>query len=94
MSFRDRFQNLKETVGQWTDSTGSGSLDRKIERNLAEMEGGTEIERTAAVKALVIQAQTDDKWADPIITSFLRVLPDQLASPQEAIIDGLLNFVK
>ena len=59
MGLRDRFQNLKESVGQWTDSTGSGSLDRKIERNLAEMEGGTEIERTAAVKALVIQAQTD-----------------------------------
>ena len=94
MSFRDRFQNLKETVGQWTDSTGGGSLDRKIERNLAEMEGGTEIERTAAVKALVIQAQTDDKWADPIITSFLRVLPGQLASPQEAIIDGLLELRK
>lgn len=48
MGLRDRFQNLKESVGQWTDSTGSGSLDRKIERNLAEMEGGTEIERTVS----------------------------------------------
>ena len=94
MGFRDRFQNLKETVGQWADSAGGGSLDRKIERNLAEMESGTEIERTAAVKALVIQAQIDDKWADPIITSFLRVLPDQFASPQEAIIDGLLELRK
>jgi len=94
VGFRDRFQNLKETVGQWADSAGGSSLDRKIERNLAEMESGTEIERSAAVQALVIQAQTDDKWADPIITSFLRVLPNQLASPQEAIIDGLLELRK
>ncbi len=94
MGFRDIFQNLKETVGQWTDSAAGSSLDRRIERNLAEMESGTEIERTAAVKALVIQAQTDDKWTDPIINSFLRVLPDQLASPQEAIIDGLLELRK
>ena len=58
------------------------------------MESGSEIERTAAVKALIIQAQTDDKWADPIINSFIRVLPNQLASPQEAIIDGLLELRK
>ena len=32
--------------------------------------------------------------AHPIINSFLRVLPNQLASPQEAIIDGLLELRK
>ena len=94
MGLRDRFQNLKDSVGQWTDSAGGSSLDSKIEKNLAEMESGSEIERTAAVKALIIQAQTDDKWADPIINSFIRVLPNQLASPQEAIIDGLLELRK
>ncbi len=94
MGLRDRFQNLKDSVGQWADSAGGSSLDSKIEKNLAEMESGSEIERTAAVKALIIQAQTDDKWADPIINSFIRVLPNQLASPQEAIIDGLLELRK
>ena len=94
MGLRDRFQNLKDSVGQWTDSAGGSSLDSKIEKNLVEMESGSEIERTAAVKALIIQAQTDDKWADPIINSFIRVLPNQLASPQEAIIDGLLELRK
>ena len=94
MGLRDRFQNLKDSVGQWADSAGGSSLDSKIEKNLAEMESGSEIERTAAVKALIIQAQTDDKWADPIINSFIRVLPNQLSSPQEAIIDGLLELRK
>ena len=94
MGLRDRFQNLKDSVGQWVDSAGGSSLDSKIEKNLVEMESGSEIERTAAVKALIIQAQTDDKWADPIINSFIRVLPNQLASPQEAIIDGLLELRK
>ena len=32
--------------------------------------------------------------ADPIIDSFLRVLPDQLESPQEALIDGLMELRK
>ena len=94
VGLRDTFQNLKDSVGQWADSAGGGNLDNKIERNLAEMESGSEIERTAAVKALVIQAQTDDKWSEPIINSFIRVLPNQLASPQEAIIDGLLELRK
>ena len=70
VGLRDTFQNLKDSVGQWADSAGGGNLDNKIERNLAEMESGSEIERTAAVKALVIQAQTDDKWSEPIINSF------------------------
>lgn len=94
VGLRDRFQNLKDSVGQWADSAAGGSLDNKIERNLAEMESGSEIERTAAVKALVIQAQAADKWAEPIINSFVRVLPNQLSSPQEAIIDGLLELRK
>ena len=94
VGLRDTFQNLKDSVGQWADSAGGGNLDNKRERNLAEMESGSEIERTAAVKALVIQAQTDDKWSEPIINSFIRVLPNQLASPQEAIIDGLLELRK
>ena len=47
----DRFQNLKDSVGQWADSAGTGNLDRRIEKNLAEMESGSEIERTAAVQA-------------------------------------------
>ena len=92
MGFRDRFQNLKESVGQWAENKSSNSLDNRIEKNLAEMEAGSEIERTAAVKALVIQAQTDEKWLDPIINSFMRVLPNQLASPQEAIIDALVDL--
>ncbi len=92
MGFRDKFQNLKESVSKWADDRSSNSLDNKIERNLTEMEAGSEIERTAAVKALVIQAQTDEKWLKPIVKSFLRVLPNQLASPQEAIIDALLDL--
>ena len=94
MGFRDRLQNLKDSVGQWADSTSESSLDKKIERNLTEMSSGTEIERTAAIKALVIQAQTDDKWLDPIIDSFIRVLPDQMESPQEALIEGLMELRK
>ena len=90
MGFLDKLQNLKDSVGQWADTAGAGSLDNKIEKNLTEMSSGTEIERTAAIKALVIQAQTEDKWLDPIIDSFLRVLPDQMESPQEALIDGLM----
>ena len=78
MGFRDRLQNLKDSVGQWADSASVGSLDKKIEKNLTEMSAGTEIERTAAIKALVIQAQTEEKWLDPIIDSFLRVLPGQI----------------
>lgn len=94
MGFRDRLQNLKDSVSQWADKAGEGSLDNKIEKNLTEMSSGTEIERTAAIKALVIQAQTDEKWLDPIIDSFLRVLPDQMESPQEALIDGLMELRK
>ena len=90
MGFRDRLQNLKDSVGQWADTASGSSLDKKIERNLTEMSAGSEIQRTAAIKALVIQAQTEEKWLDPIIDSFLRVLPDQLESPQEALIDGLM----
>ena len=58
------------------------------------MSAGTEIQRTAAIKALVIQAQTEDKWLDPIIDSFIRVLPDQMESPQEALIEGLMELRK
>ena len=94
MGFRDRLQNLKDSVGQWADTASGSSLDKKIERNLTEMSAGSEIQRTAAIKALVIQAQTDEKWLDPIIDSFLRVLPDQLESPQEALIDGLMELRK
>ena len=65
-----------------------------FERNLTEMSSGTEIERTAAIKALVIQAQTEEKWLNPIIDSFIRVLPNQLESPQEALIDGLMELRK
>ena len=85
MGFLDRLQNLKDSVGQLADTATGSSLDRKIEKNLTEMSAGTEIQRTAAIKALVIQAQTDDKWLDPIIDSFLRVLPDQMESPQHAL---------
>ena len=94
MGFLDRLQNLKDSVGQLADTASGGSLDRKIEKNLTEMSAGTEIQRTAAIKALVIQAQTDDKWLDPIIDSFLRVLPDQMESPQDALIDGLMELRK
>ena len=94
MGFRDRLQNLKDTVGQWADTASGSSLDKKIERNLTEMSAGSEIQRAAAIKALVIQAQTEEKWLDPIIDSFLRVLPDQLESPQEALIDGLMELRK
>ena len=94
MGFRDRLQNLKDSVGQWADAASVGSLDKKIEKNLTEMSAGTEIERTAAIKALVIQAQTEEKWLDPIIDSFLRVLPGQMESPQEALIDGLMELRK
>ena len=94
MGFRDRLQNLKDSVGQWADTASGSSLDKKIERNLTEMSAGSEIQRTAAIKALVIQAQTEEKWLDPIIDSFLRVLPNQLESPQEAIIDGLMELRK
>ncbi|MEC7976531.1 MAG: HEAT repeat domain-containing protein, partial [Candidatus Thermoplasmatota archaeon] len=87
-------QNLKDTVGQWADTASGSSLDKKIERNLTEMSAGSEIQRAAAIKALVIQAQTEEKWLDPIIDSFLRVLPDQLESPQEALIDGLMELRK
>ena len=92
MGLRDRFKNFKESVSEWTDNMNSNSLDRKIEKNLVEMESGTEVERTAAIKALVIQAQTDEKWLEPIVNSFVRVLPSQLASPQESIIDGLMDL--
>ena len=94
MGFRDRLQNLKDSVGQWADGAAGGSQDNKIEKNLTEMSAGTEIQRTAAIKALVIQAQTEEKWLDPIIDSFLRVLPDQLESPQEALIEGLMELRK
>ena len=90
MGFRDRLQNLKDSVGQWADGAAAGSQDNRIEKNLTEMSAGTEIQRTAAIKALVIQAQTEEKWLDPIIDSFLRVLPDQLESPQEALIAAVL----
>ena len=49
------------------DAVKKAYPDKKIEKNLIEMESGSELERTAAVKALVIQAQTDEKWMDPII---------------------------
>ena len=94
MGFRDRLQNLKDSVGQWADGAAGGSQDNKIEKNLTEMSAGTEIQRTAAIKALVIQAQTEEKWLDPIIDSFLRVLPDQMESPQEALIEGLMELRK
>ncbi len=94
MGLLDRFQDLKETVGQLASSTRGNSFDNKVEKNLAEMESGTEIQRVAAIKALVIQAQTDDKWLDPILNSFLRVLPKQLSLAQEEIIDGLLELRK
>jgi hypothetical protein len=90
----DKFKNLKEVAQEWADSSTAGSLDKKIEKNLVEMESGSELERTAAVKALVIQAQTDEKWMDPIINSFVRVLSKQPGSTQEAIIDGLMELRK
>ena len=81
MGLLDKFQNLKESVGEWAENRFSASsLDKQIEKNLATMEAGAEIERTAAVKALIIQAQTDEKWLEPIVKSFLRVLPKQLSS--------------
>ena len=52
MGFRDRLQNLKDSVGQWADGAAGGSQDNKIEKNLTEMSAGTEIQRTAAIKAL------------------------------------------
>ena len=94
MGLRDRFQNLKESVSQWTEDVSGNSPDKKIEKNLVEMESGSEIARTAAVKALVIQAQIDEKWLDPIISSFTRVLPKQPGTTQEAIIDGLMELRK
>ena len=94
MGFRDRLQNLKDSVGQWAEAASGGSQDKRIEKNLTEMSAGTEIQRTAAIKALVIQAQTEDKWLDPIIDSFIRVLPDQLESPQGELIDGLMELRK
>jgi hypothetical protein len=94
VGFFDKLQNLKDSVGQLAEKAGGGSLDDRIERNLAEMSSGTEIERTAAIKALVIQAQTEEKWLNPIIDSFIRVLPNQLESPQEALIDGLMELRK
>ena len=94
MGLLDKFQNLKESVGEWAENRNASSLDKQIEKNLATMEAGAEIERTAAVKALIIQAQTDEKWLEPIVKSFLRVLPKQLSSPQEAIIDALLELRK
>ena len=94
MGFRDRLQNLKDSVGQWAETASGGSQDNRIEKNLTEMSAGTEIQRTAAIKALVIQAQTEDKWLDPIIDSFIRVLPDQMESPQEALIEGLMELRK
>ncbi len=94
MGLLDKFKNLKEVAQEWADSSTAGSLDKKIEKNLVEMESGSELERTAAVKALVIQAQTDEKWMDPIINSFVRVLSKQPGSTQEAIIDGLMELRK
>ena len=94
MGLFDKFRDLKEAAQEWTESSVSGSLDKKIEKNLVEMESGSEISRTAAVKALVIQAQTDDKWLDPIINSFIRVLSKQPGTTQEAIIDGLMELRK
>ncbi|MAW93298.1 MAG: hypothetical protein CMA32_02260 [Euryarchaeota archaeon] len=94
MGLRDRFQNLKESVSQWTEDISGNSPDKKIEKNLVEMESGSEIARTAAVKALVIQAQIDEKWLNPIINSFTRVLPKQPGTTQEAIIDGLMELRK
>ncbi len=92
MGLLDKFRNLKEAAQEWTEGSGPGSLDKKIEKNLVEMESGSEIARTAAVKALVIQAQTDEKWLDPITNSFIRVLSKQPGSTQEAIIDGLMEL--
>jgi len=94
VGFFDKLQNLKDSVGQLAEKASGGTLDDRIERNLTEMSSGSEIQRTAAIKALVIQAQTDDKWLNPIIDSFIRVLPDQLESPQEALIDGLMELRK
>ena len=68
MGLLDKFKNLKEAAQEWTEGSGPASLDKKIERNLVDMESGSEISRTAAVKALVIQAQTDKKWLDPILS--------------------------
>jgi len=90
----DRFKNLKEAAQEWSEGSSIASLDRKIEKNLVAMESGSELERTAAVKALTIQAQTDEKWTDPIINSFIRVIPNQPGSTQEAIIDGLMELRK
>ncbi len=94
MGLLDKFKNLKEAAQEWTEGTGPASLDKKIERNLVDMESGSELSRTAAVKALVIQAQTDKKWLDPIINSFVRVLSKQPGTTQEAIIDGLMELRK
>ena len=94
MGLLDRFKNLKEAAQEWSEGSSLASLDRKIEKNLVAMESGSELERTAAVKALTIQAQTDDKLADPIINSFVRVLSKQPGSTQEAIIDGLMELRK
>ena len=94
MGLLDKFKNLKEAAQEWTEGSGQGSLDRKIEKNLVEMESGSEIARTAAVKALVIQAQTDEKWLDPIINSFIRVLSKQPGTTQEATIDALMELRK
>ncbi len=94
MGLLDKFKNLKEAAQEWTEGSGPASLDKKIERNLVDMESGSELSRTAAVKALVIQAQTDKKWLDPIINSFVRVLSKQPGTTQEAIIDGLMELRK
>ena len=94
MGLLDKFRNLKEAAQEWTEGSGPGSLDKKIEKNLVEMESGSEIARTAAVKALAIQAQTDEKWLNPITNSFIRVLSKQPGTTQEAIIDGLMELRK
>ena len=56
VGLRDRLQNLKESVSQWTEDVSGNSPDRKLETNLVEMERGSEIARTPTVKAIVIKA--------------------------------------
>ena len=90
MSWRDRFSELKDSVDEWRDGSADRGFDSQVEKHLTTLKSGSEQERAAAVKALLVQVQAAERWHEPIVKALLGTLPEQPAQAQLAIIEALL----
>ena len=92
VSWRDRFSELKDSVDEWRDGSVDRGFDSQVEKHLTTLKSGSEQERAAAIKALLVQVQAAERWREPIVKALLGTLPEQPAQAQLAIIEALLEL--